>query len=262
VLFVEEIQSDWHQKGKQEGYKKVTPEVLGMAYNIASHNIFGKNYKDLSVTQKTEAENYAQDLRTMSSVLYDAMNKGVPDAPLKPTAAWAMLGFKRILQTAAEEGYNKVAWTTGETQADRYDLSKQISSIHYSPLNEFVGDKEIKKYAITAIGKNGERVVDSNYTPEQLPGVVGKEIANKIINDPNKRGEIHGLDLKVGGEGMAGFYDQILPVAVGKYLRKMDSSVQARKESLPGGEDGNFTAWSVPITPKIKQSVLHGQTLY
>jgi hypothetical protein len=50
--------------------------------------------------------------------------KGVPDAPFKKS--WPLLAFKRILRMAAEEGYDAVAWTPGEVQADRYDLSKQV----------------------------------------------------------------------------------------------------------------------------------------
>ena len=32
---------------------------------------------------------------------------------------------------ATEGGYDKVAWTTGEQQSERYDLSKQIDWVEY-----------------------------------------------------------------------------------------------------------------------------------
>ena len=37
-----------------------------------------------------------------------------------------------MLRYAAENGYDKIAWTTGEQQAERYDLSKKVHSIDYN----------------------------------------------------------------------------------------------------------------------------------
>jgi hypothetical protein len=37
--------------------------------------------------------------------------------------------MKRMLRYAAENGYDKVAWTTGEQQAERYDIGTAIKSI-------------------------------------------------------------------------------------------------------------------------------------
>jgi hypothetical protein len=78
VLFVEEIQSDWHQAGRKEGYKG---EII----------------------------NEDGDRRTLT---------GVPDAPFKKT--WHEFVLKRLIREAAEKGYDNVAWTTGEQQAERY----------------------------------------------------------------------------------------------------------------------------------------------
>jgi len=69
TLFIEEIQSDWHQAGR--------------------------------------AQSYGTD--------------SVPDAPMKSTDQWAMLGFKRMLRHAVEKGYERIAWTPGEEQVRRYN---------------------------------------------------------------------------------------------------------------------------------------------
>ena len=37
--------------------------------------------------------------------------------------------MKRIIREAAEKGYDKVAWTPGSVQAERYDLSKHVRQI-------------------------------------------------------------------------------------------------------------------------------------
>ena len=45
----------------------------------------------------------------------------------------------------------------------------------------------------------------------------------------------HGLDLKVGGEGMKGFYDKMLPNEIGKYVKQWGGKVEKGKiEGIPG----------------------------
>jgi non-ribosomal peptide synthetase component E (peptide arylation enzyme) len=56
------------------------------------------------------------------------MRKEFPDAPFKST--WHELALKRILRYAAEKGYDRIAWTTGEQQAARYDLSKHVDQVN------------------------------------------------------------------------------------------------------------------------------------
>ena len=51
----------------------------------------------------------------------------VPDAPFKKT--WPLLTIKRMVRYAAENDFDTIAWTTGELQAERYDLSKQINMV-------------------------------------------------------------------------------------------------------------------------------------
>ena len=42
-----------------------------------------------------------------------------PEAPYKPSSEWATLAAKRMLRWAAENGYDEMAWTTGEVQTER-----------------------------------------------------------------------------------------------------------------------------------------------
>jgi hypothetical protein len=43
---------------------------------------------------------------------------------------------------------------------------------------------------------------------------------------------IAGVGLKVGGEGMKGFYDKMLPSEVNKYVKKLDKSVKVGTEKV------------------------------
>ena len=120
-------------------------------------------------------------------------------------------GVKRILAYAKENGFDGVALATkpgrtaGETQADRYSLEKQVSKVE-----AFVVSKGV--YNIFADDLSGERVITHREVKESdLPELVGKDLAEKIINQPYNRGEYTGLDLRVGGEGLKQLYDNDLP---------------------------------------------------
>jgi len=133
-----------------------------------------------------------------------------------------------MVRYAAENGYDSISWTPGEVQADRYDLSKQVDRIEYIP-------EENRLIAWTESGRTAPPAIDEKDVPvEKLEDYIGKEAAERIINNPSKKQnkrffgdkkdtlvhELSGIDLKVGGEGMKGFYDKILPAEVNKFFNK------------------------------------------
>lgn len=226
TLFVEEVQSDWHQAGKKRGYQtKVDTSGWSVVREQRPNQIGG--YDNVAIIRDAEGnvlnEIYSplyNDAVLIAEEAAERQRERVPDAPFKTT--WPELAMKRMLRYASENGYDQVAWTTGATQAERYDLSKQVSEIKWHRLTH---DLEAKD-------KNGRRVLEKQQVhPEELPDIIGKEAADKIVNAPSHKspnGEIHfltGLDLKVGGEGMKGFYDQILPATVNKLVKKFGAKV-------------------------------------
>ncbi|MGD9643795.1 MAG: PLxRFG domain-containing protein [Elusimicrobiales bacterium] len=182
VLFIEEIQSDWHQAGRKSGYGQRT---------------------------------------------VDGLITGVPDAPFKGTDEWAMLAFKRMARWAADNGFDRIAWTTGDQQAERYDLSKQVEMVRVSKNGD--GSRYVRIY----LKDSAERPVfdvlsDGSIEPassssepfrgKTLDEVLGKEMAEKVMAVNGKQ-DFTDADLKLGGAGMSGFYDKILPSAVKKWAK-------------------------------------------
>ncbi|MFH2033148.1 MAG: LPD23 domain-containing protein, partial [Candidatus Margulisiibacteriota bacterium] len=181
----------------------------------------------------------------------------MPEFMTKPKY-YALKAIQRMVRHAAENGYDSIAWTPGEVQADRYDLSKQVDRIKYykyyenewdkaanavnTAIKERLSDKEIDRLRDVRDGLKGERdkkgeatglysieVFDKNKQSvfnEQgvkigrIEELVGKEIAEKLAKSNRDSGTLSGLDLKVGGEGMKGFYDKILPADVNKFFNK------------------------------------------
>lgn len=289
TLFIEEIQSDWHQAGRKKGYKSADAEkkatealerknkeqrIAEELYNkmrekldevyptpqnsgamrdrrrliqeledqglnsidakTEFERVFGSSNDRMTQTDFdsvfTLAKQYNNQLRLVGEANseYGRIKTGVPDAPFKNT--WHELAMKRMIRYAAENGFDKVAFTPGEVQNDRYDLSKQVDEI--DAFYNLDGTYEIH------VSKDGRNVIEEKrVTEEQLEELIGKELAKKIIADTEaqkesfEKGEENliktykGLDLKVGGEGMKGFYDKMLPRYLSKYLKKWDSKV-------------------------------------
>lgn len=181
---------------------------------------------------------------------------------------WHEFVIRKAINEAVQQGYDKVAWTTGEQQAERYDLRKHIDEIKYRLHDD--GTFTVHVY------KNGYSIESfENQTTNDLENLLGKSIAEKMINN---EGEVEftksrfsdaslewhslsGLDLQVGGEGMKGFYDKIVPDYVNKYIKKWNSKVEEVRIPDYGGEvhvQQGFT-----ITPEMRKSVQEiGQPLY
>jgi hypothetical protein len=199
---------------------------------------------------------------------------------------------------AVQNDFDRVAWTTGEQQAERYDLSKHVDAIEAWRMND-----ERKLYDINVRLKDGKIQSYNDIHQDKLADIIGKELAEKVVNSPDvgdKGARFEGLDLKVGGEGMKGFYDKILPAMVNKLVKKWGGKVsqtnisqaepdddkyqvvlpngkvvhstdnlknaEAVAKSFPGGkvEEINFKEMvhSLDITPAMRDSIKQGLPLF
>jgi hypothetical protein len=135
------------------------------------------------------------------------------------TNDWAKLGLKVALKNAVESGASKIAWTNGEQQNERYDLSKQVNFIERIPENDI--NKEQNDFYLDInlpsgiIGLNVNKdsgiitrstgsVYRGDLIDKPLSDVIGKDMADKIMSGGAKKYEGDGL--KIGGKGMKGFY--------------------------------------------------------
>ena len=85
-------------------------------------------------------------------------------------------------------------------------------------------------------------------------------LAQRLIDKAEKddAGTLSGVELKVGGEGMKGFYDKMLPAFLNKYGKKWGAKVEIANLESPAVE-----VPSLPITDAMKESVLYeGQPKY
>ena len=281
ILFVEEIQSDWHQKGRKQGYKtperftepfQVIPQIEGMD-NYILYEVRDANGEFITNVGSEVAENADQAVIVARGRIRDetaVRDDRVPDAPLKKT--WHEMSFRRIARMAAEKGYDAIAWTPGRVQAERYDLSKRVKNI------EVWNHPQSKDYpdgvrSVQINGNDNNLILSSSYTlsgvirsgefeGKHLSDVIGKEMADKIMSIPvrasppsamNLAKRFDADDLEVGGEGMKGFYDKMLKGYASKWGKKFGAKVGVTqigtKHSLRPVTDGQGN-WKIydPIT--------------
>lgn len=233
VLFVEEVQSDWHQKGRQLGY---APKDTRAAKNFEVFDT-KTGQRQAVVETKREAQQLLEQHPDWDyENIGDSIKQGamVPDAPYKKS--WPMLAMKQALAEAAKDGKDYVAWTTGAQQAERYDLSKSLDYVRAQRASDGT-------YRIAG-GKGGQELLGKEGITEQdLPNVVGKELAAKITKAGG--GEFRGLDLKVGGEGMTSFYDKELVNEMNKYAKQWGVKVEQLEMPFAKSEEGQLQVMTI-----------------
>jgi hypothetical protein len=253
VLLVDEIQSDWHQAGRKKGYKSGDEEEKIWNLTEQYNNLM---YRRKNLIKEAEATNNTgiAFIRMMDEIgditpqimklqkqmddLREASSSGVPDAPFKKN--WHELAMKRVLDYAAEHGYDSVAITPGAEQAKRYDLSKQLDRVIYSPYDD--GTFEVS--AMLPDGREFSQVAGRK-TVQEIEDTFGKEIAQKMARG-EKTGEESGVSflsgegLQVGGEGMKGFYDKILPDYLNNYGKKYGAQMGEINLQTP-----NMDSWNL-----------------
>lgn len=253
VLVIDEIQSKRHQEGREKGYRSSYQKNEFDLFMDKMSAKYGDNWTKDNLTEEEEAE--LMSYANRSDVFKD---KGIPDAPFEKN--WAELAMKRMLRYAAENGFDKVAWTTGEQQADRYDMSNYFNSIKRFDIESMPG-RRFELIGSSSIGVNVDeegKIISSSMSELEgklLADAVGKEMAVKMMQMENNT-SLEDADLKIGGSGMKAFYDQMLPSFVRKYAKKWGATVG--EVTMPDLEENN-TMHSVDVTPAMRESVMQGQ---
>ena len=287
ILFIEEIQSDWHQKGREQGYKgeslalqwikKKDPNGFeGEYYEAKAPNgetlwigerpegwsggveggefVTGAVTKDVAIRElKEEAQNFFEPKYL----------EGVPDAPFKKT--WPDLALKRLIGYAVGQDFDGIAWTTGEQQARRYEkiVAENVDEI-------IVTMNERGNYTLGAMRQGRGETWDVQ--ERELNDYIGKEMATEV-RDRMAAGErsvtIPTENFRVGGKGMEVFYDNIVPQAANKIGKKFGTKVERQEmetgtqptllfpEKLKGAvpEFTQFAARQPKRTPSKKEQV-------
>ena len=235
VLFIEEIQSDWGEKGRKRGFVQRATDGWTATVKQAHPSGKGSFYivKDEAGVVLTHSDIEGGEIWGATSE-QDAIDKAAKLQQAPPTGpfvmitkSWTALALKRMIRYAAEHGFDRVAWATGEQQAARYKLSNHVAEVSWRVRK---GDKNVTVEVadgdqLTFYLRNDGTVdhVDgtsvTQYNDKPISDIVGKELGSKIMTDAD--GRLSGEGLDIGGEGMKAFYDKIVPQVANDILKKI-----------------------------------------
>lgn len=130
-VFVEEIQSDWHQKGRRVGYNKPVirddlEHMGGDTWRVISNNTpfevpgFGRN-------PEIDPLPFANN----------KVSKAIPDAPFK--TAWPELAVKRMIRWASDQGIQRIAFPSPYTARFSAGQENGLEAAKQAGMNEFYG---------------------------------------------------------------------------------------------------------------------------
>jgi hypothetical protein len=293
VLFIEEVQSDWHQKGRDQGYNVKISDAARNAAAEKYNNAYGEWVKSVealkrqwlydgnalasdmpiakvpvyiadkvdetssdAVVNLLAAQSDARSARDLAGRERDIaegfIRNGIPDAPFR--TSWPALTMKRAIRWAVDNGYERIAWTTGEQQAERYNLSTAVGTLTYRIQEDGrvkVNTHNDRGYeALRQYGEMGP-AGSTLFTRAQAEETFGREIAGKMwageggAPDSTGHRKLEGSDLRVGGEGMKAFYDRNLVNITNNLIKKHGTKVgavalQGADRSIKRGEDAAY----------------------
>jgi hypothetical protein len=251
VLFIEELQSDWHTKGREKGYKQPKKMQKLMAtlnkngiYENKESSLKGtfvdKNKNDLyhpNPNVKTTAtpkqinliENYLNEVRKI-----DGFNKGlIPDAPFKGNG-WIELIMKRMLRYASENNFDRIAWTTSNQQIDRWrnELRQNVDQISWQKL--VAGKRELtsEERIIGATTRGNPFIVEE--MEELQTQDMGKQ--SVIVNGLKKNESVFNQTIPLEGETTINGQKVTLEGLLGKQMATQIRNSEDRTGVIEGDD--------------------------
>jgi hypothetical protein len=146
VLFINEVQSDLHQQGRQKGYDAdVRKQIESLRTKLEA--IAAK--KDTATDQEygrflDEENSLKQELASLEDRVSEsfgrAHDRAVPNAPFKGDL-WLELALKRALLYASENGYDAVSWARSDQIAKAVGAEPEKLALQYdSKIGKFLRD--------------------------------------------------------------------------------------------------------------------------
>lgn len=202
VFYIEEIQSDWGQKGRQRGFKQSEEEMREISNKRKQAQTKLDKYikqvqdsgEDLAGKDLDEATALRMYLQQTQNFVIDNDQKVFKAPFITDTDKWTQLTLKRILSKAVDEGYDFVSITPGKAQMDRWN------------------DEGVAKFYDEIVPKNAEKIV--------------KKLDKNAIQK----------DKEIGIEGSTGYGS--------------DTALYAEKR------------FSIELTPQLKEKVKKGMAMF
>lgn len=264
VLFIEEIQSDWVQEGRDKGFADETVADAQARIREINNEIQSLQAEKVDASQETrnqidqEIESLLQERQDVREALDQGIDK-VADLPDVLKDSWYNLAAKRVMLHAAENGFDTVAWATGDQQADRYHLADRFQDIEYEPgtLNVTMSDGDSRSIPLQEGGATGQ-----GDSPSSLEEIVGETLAGELraeyeqTGEPVVRDTREGLDNVDRRQGMRQFYDETLLNVFSNFAESYSGqAAPASAEEFAVGPNGEFDVHAATVSDKMKSQL-------
>jgi hypothetical protein len=281
VLAIEEIQSDWHQQGFKRGYAG-QPIYVAVKEGDLVDRLSGGRHDPMWVAKHRKTGEimegpYGGETRyTTKEAVEEAIRaRGpipLPDAPWK--TSWQLLAMKRMVRYAAENGFDRIAWTEGFVQAKRYNMASHFKRIQWD------ADTNI----LRAVPVDDSRLdLAKQVSRDELGAYMGDDLAAELLKDENRTGlKDHGvyvlrqdamaLVTKKKARSLANVYDKQYPNIFNRFFGKAKwGKPQLNREALPASNvsiqpvegrptpeipDQTRPFWVADITPEMRETAL------
>lgn len=223
----------------------------------------------------SDAESAHDSLQEADEQLTDARNdfegadETTPEGGKPPPApfgqTWTELALKRMLQKAVDDGYDTIAWSRGQVQADRYNAALYVEDLKWTKTmgaNAKTGleeDQVIMRFRTRADVEAG--ITDTwheKVAPEgRLEDWIGKKLS-KRIRDGKDEGFMENEDLWLGGEELKFYYDGEVKNKAQKLVKKYGGKVTNESMGptfqvveIPA-DSGSFVSWADKEIPRLR----------
>ena len=221
VLFIEELQSDWHKEGREKGYKENLTELpegytvkkwkASGEYKILEQSLYSDRPSNFFKTKnRYQIKNpfggsasgvFTTEKSAIKDALKNLNTSKVPNAPFKGNG-WIELIMKRMLRHASDNNFDRIAWTTSNQQIDRWknDLRQNVDQIQWQKITKEFLDDYIEETGDT--GTLMDKVTDQYANTVIINGLKNKE--NKFNQTIPLEGETTINGQRVTLEGLLG----------------------------------------------------------
>lgn len=282
VTFMEELQSDWAREAREATHVTELPPGYTVFERPASYKKEnpGANYGVRLGNGELLSDGETPDKAIQNAIAWmNKRNSHISSHPLLKN--WQELAIKRALKEAVDTGADYLAWTTGEQQQARYNLSKQVDNISWNsvpftknPLPEWQVPTGGKAIAITPITGDAIKVItdangivtmasENSWKGKNLADVIGKGVGEKILKQKG-HGLLSGEGLNIGGEWAKHLYDEQVPNIVKQITGQQPEPILIEQSyHNPNTDIGERTVFTttqqaIKITPEI-QAMVRGE---